>query len=106
MLPFDTFMIAMFAAALPRYSLRQVDGRLRLNAIIAPSWLIMPARAIPARNVAVRHVHDREVRRGLAAIFLAPGRRQIAIECDHRAVLSDHAGAGDPRSECCRSTRS
>ena len=47
MLPFLTFITAMFAAALPRYSLRQVDGRLRLNAIIEPSWLIMPARAMP-----------------------------------------------------------
>src|SRR3954470_22475994 len=33
MSPFETFMRAMVAAALPRYSLRQADGRLRLNAI-------------------------------------------------------------------------
>lgn len=38
---------AIVAAALPRYSLRQVDGRLRLNAIIEPSGLITPARAMP-----------------------------------------------------------
>src|SRR5215831_9110809 len=47
MAPLLTFITAMFAAALPRYSLRHVDGRLRLNAIVAPSWLIIPARAIP-----------------------------------------------------------
>src|SRR6185295_11497650 len=45
--PLLTFITAIVAAALPRYSLRHVDGRLRLKAIIEPSWLIMPARAIP-----------------------------------------------------------
>jgi hypothetical protein len=45
--PLLTFMTAIVAAALPLYSLRHVDGRLRLYAIIEPSWLIIPARAIP-----------------------------------------------------------
>src|SRR6185436_11718832 len=37
MLPLLTFITAIVAAALPRYSLRHVDGRLRLNAMSWPS---------------------------------------------------------------------
>ena len=50
-------------------------------------------------DVTALDVHHGDVRRGVASILLAPGRRQISVERDERPVLIDHAGACDAHAE-------
>ena len=45
------------------------------------------------RDLARSQIADDDVRAGVAAIFLAPWRHQVAVERDQRRVLLHHAGA-------------